>query len=245
MLSRRSFLKSAAAVTAAPFAFTRPAAAVAANDKIALGFIGVGVMSRGHLENFLGRPEVEVVAVCDVVTERREDAVQRVGKRYADRIESGAYKGVKAFTDFRELLAVFDIARWALGVDRTGPVEVVPPADPKTGRGLRFVYANGAVMIHDEFEKGKDGKEVRADCVFEGGEGTILVSRGGISSLPESVLKEPIGEAEKQSTRAATARRTGSTASGPGRRRSARRRWATGRRASATWGTSATGWGGR
>jgi predicted dehydrogenase len=354
MLSRRSFLKSAAGA-AAPLVFTRPASGVAANEKIALGFIGTGFMARGHLDNFLGRPEVEVVAVCDVVKERREDAVQRTEKRYADRIKSGAYKGVKGYTDFRELLAQkgldavvvgtpdhwhaipsvlaaragkhiycekpltqnladgravvdavakgkvifqtgsqqrsefsgffrkaveyvwngrigklhtvrigvggpakpcdlpaqdappgtdwdtwlgpaperpynevlcpkgvhshfpawrnyqeyagggladmgahhFDIAQWAMQSDRTGPVEVIPPDDPKKGRGLRFVYPSGVVMIHDEFERGKDGKEVRADCVFEGSEGTILVSRSGISSLPDTILKEPIGTNDK------------------------------------------------
>jgi predicted dehydrogenase len=87
----------------------------------------------------------------------------------------------------------FDIAQWAMKTDRSGPVEVIPPKDPKATRGLRLVYAGGVVMIHDEFEKGKDGKDVRADCVFEGTDGTILVSRGGISSLPDTILKEPIG----------------------------------------------------
>src|SRR5207247_1778108 len=60
----------------------------------------------------------------------------------------------------------------------SGPVEVIPPREPKSGRGLRFVYADGTVMIHDEFEKDAAGKEVRADCVFEGTDGIILVGRG-------------------------------------------------------------------
>jgi predicted dehydrogenase len=72
----------------------------------------------------------------------------------------------------------FDIAQWALKKDTTGPVEVIPPADPTKGAGLRFVYTDGTVMIHNEFEKGPDGREVRADCVFEGTDGTILVGRG-------------------------------------------------------------------
>jgi len=352
VLTRRTFLAAAAA---APTVFSRPAGARAPSDKLTLGFIGVGTMGRGHLGGFLGRNEVEVVAVCDVVKERTESAQQMVEKRYADRTKSGTYKGVKTFGDFRELLALkgldavviatpdhwhaipsvlaaragkhiycekpltqnladgrwladevkkakvvfqtgsqqrsefgghfrkaveyvwngrigqlktirigvggpakpcdlkgeakpegtdwdfwlgpapereyssvlcpkgvhghfpawrdyqeyaggqladmgahhFDIAQWALGTDTTGPVEVIPPKDPKTGRGLRFVYANGVVMIHNEFEKGKDGKEVRSDCVFEGTEGIILVSRGGIQSLPDTILKDPIGEKEK------------------------------------------------
>src|SRR5262245_61687815 len=104
-LTRRTFLKSAAIAAAAPTVFVKPASAVAANEKLGLGFIGMGGMARGHLENVLGRQEVEVVALCDVVAERRDDVVKRVEKRYADRIKSGAYKGVKAYTDFRDLLA--------------------------------------------------------------------------------------------------------------------------------------------
>src|SRR5258708_21261284 len=86
----------------------------------------------------------------------------------------------------------FDIAQWGMKMDGNGPVEITPPEKSKD-RGLRFIYASGIVMIHNEFEKGADGKAIQADCVFEGTEGTILVSRGGISSLPETILKEPLG----------------------------------------------------
>jgi len=332
MLSRRKFLAASAAT---PFVWSRSSAR-AANEKITLGFIGVGTMGRGHLGGFLGRPEVEVVAVCDVVKERLDNAKATVEKRYADRIKSGNYKGVKAYTNFRDLLehkdldavviatpdhwhhipcvtaaragkhiycekplthniaegreivnevkkakiafqtgsqqrsefanrfraAVemiwngwigtvktvrigvgvparpcdlkgeekpegtdwdawlgpapereynsvlcpkgvhthfpawrnyqeyagglladmgahhFDIAQWALKMDDTGPVEIIPPEDPKKGSGLRFVYKNGVTMFHNEWEKDKDGKEVaKADCVFEGADGTLLVGR--------------------------------------------------------------------
>src|SRR5262245_41215374 len=64
------------------------------NDRINLGFIGVGTMGRGHLGSFLGRGEVQVVAVCDVVAERRDSAKQMVDKKY---------DGCKAYSDFREL----------------------------------------------------------------------------------------------------------------------------------------------
>jgi predicted dehydrogenase len=351
-MTRRKFL---AATAAAPLVYSR-SSAFAASDKITLGFIGVGTMGRGHLDGFLGRKEVEVVAVCDVVKERLDNAKEKVEKRYAERIKSGDYKGVKAYTDFRDLLkhsgldavviatpdhwhtitsvlaaragkhiycekplthnvaegrllvdevkkakiifqtgsqqrsefgghfrkAVeyvwngrigtlktirigvggpsrpcdlpaqeapagtdwdtwlgpaperayhsdlcpkgvhthfpawrnyqeyaggqvadmgahhFDIAQWAMKMDTSGPVEVIPPKEPKTGRGLRFIYESGIVMIHDEFEKGKDGKDIRADCVFEGTDGMILVSRDGIRSLPEAVLKEPLTEKDKK-----------------------------------------------
>ena len=88
----------------------------------------------------------------------------------------------------------FDIAQWAMKTDDSGPVEVIPPADAKATSGLRFVYASGVEVIHNQFEKGKDGKEVRADCVFEGTDGIILVSRDGIRSLPDAILKEKLGD---------------------------------------------------
>lgn len=351
MLSRRTFLKSAAVTATAPVVWSRAAADDKPSEKLHLGFIGVGTMGRGHLGGHLGRKDVEVVAVCDVVKERLDNAVGMVTKRYADRAKSGDYQGPKAFTDFRELLDLkgldavviatpdhwhaipcvlaarakkhiycekpltrdladgravadavakagvifqtgsqqrsefnghfrkaveyvwngrigklktirigvggpavpcklpaeevpagtdwdawlgpapdrpyhhelcpkgvhthfpawrnyleyaggqvadmgahhFDIAQWALKMDGSGPVEVIPPEDPKKTSGLRFVYANGVVMVHNEFEKDEAGKPIAADCVFEGTDGKILVSRGGISSLPDTILKEPLG----------------------------------------------------
>ncbi len=63
----------------------------------------------------------------------------------------------------------FDIAQWALGMDASGPVEVIPPADGAKS-GLRFVYANGVEMIHGG----------PTDCTFVGSEGTIECSRGHV-----------------------------------------------------------------
>jgi predicted dehydrogenase len=77
----------------------------------------------------------------------------------------------------------FDIAQWAMKMDDSGPVEVIPPTDPKAKSGLKYVYANGVEMFHS---------------VFEGTDGIILVGRGGISSLPDTILKDPLGDkAEK------------------------------------------------
>lgn len=79
----------------------------------------------------------------------------------------------------------FDIAQWALDMDGSGPVKIEPPKDRKAKRGLRFVYANGVEMIH---------VPGGPDCSFIGTEGVINATRGGISSKPDKILKEPIGE---------------------------------------------------
>jgi predicted dehydrogenase len=337
-VSRRRFLRAAAAL-AAPALITSPLRA-APSERITLGFIGVGTMGRGHLGSFLGRPDVQVLAVCDVVKERRDAAQKTVDDRYAQERGKGSYRGCKAHNDFRELLADkeiqavviatpdhshaipclqalragkdvycekplthniaegrriaeavkqhkavfqtgsqqrsefggrfrtavelvrsgrigevktvrigvggpavpcdlppqaapegtdwemwlgpapprgyheelcprgvhrhfpnwrryreyagggladmgahhFDIAQWALDMDGSGPAAVEPPAGSATS-GLKFVYATGVVMVHGG----------PADCVFEGTEGTILVSRGKLESKPESVVKSPLG----------------------------------------------------
>ncbi len=72
----------------------------------------------------------------------------------------------------------FDIAQWGLGMDTSGPVEIIPPADPKSGTGLRYRYANGVEMIHDASKGG---------CQFIGAAGSIFVDRGRFTAKPESV----------------------------------------------------------
>ncbi len=71
-------------------------------------------------------------------------------------------------------------------MDGSGPVLITPPADPKAIKGLRYTYANGVVMIHDEFE----GE--RADCLFEGTKGKIFVSRDKLKTEPADILAQPL-----------------------------------------------------
>jgi predicted dehydrogenase len=65
---------------------------------------------------------------------------------------------------------MFDIGQWALGMDKSGPVEFIPPK--KRGkRGMKMVYENGVVMNHVDWG---DFNAVQ----FLGSEGKIEVSRG-------------------------------------------------------------------
>ena len=78
----------------------------------------------------------------------------------------------------------FDIAQWALDMDKSGPVEIVPPDDAKAETGAKLVYANGVEMFHG----GPSG------CSFEGTDGKLYIDRGKLTSEPESIVKEPLGE---------------------------------------------------
>jgi hypothetical protein len=78
----------------------------------------------------------------------------------------------------------FDIAQWGLGMDESGPVEIIPPEDPKATRGVRYLYANGVEMIHGD----------SGGVLFIGTEGKILVNRGKFEATPASLAEEPLGD---------------------------------------------------
>jgi predicted dehydrogenase len=79
------------------------------NNRITLGFIGVGTMGRGHVGSFLGFPEVQIVAVCDVVAERRDASKKMIEDHYAKQKGKGTFKGCASYKDFRDLLHRQDI----------------------------------------------------------------------------------------------------------------------------------------
>ncbi len=80
----------------------------------------------------------------------------------------------------------YDIAQWALNLDHTGPVKIVPPADPKATSGVRFLYADGLEIEHG----GPSG------CVFHGERGTLHIDRGVLESDPAEIVKTPLGAQE-------------------------------------------------
>lgn len=85
----------------------------------------------------------------------------------------------------------FDIGQWGLGMDGSGPVEIIPP-DGKAYKALTYRYANGAVMIHNS---GSFGGGVH----FIGTKGRV--SGHGMSNgwrvEPRELLKIPSGPVSK------------------------------------------------
>ena len=113
VVTRRRFLKSAAAAVAAPMIVSSRAlgldGAVAAGSRIAVGAIGTGGRCWGTLPAFLHSPQCQVVAVCDVQALRRQQSTAQVQAHYAAATQAGTYQGCQAYNDFRELLARADI----------------------------------------------------------------------------------------------------------------------------------------
>jgi predicted dehydrogenase len=89
----------------------------------------------------------------------------------------GIHKGFPAWRDYKEYGSGavgdwgahhLDIAQWGLGMDDSGPVEVIPPESTSAKRGCKLVYANGITVEH------ADGYGVD----FFGSGGEMKVNRG-------------------------------------------------------------------
>ena len=112
-MTRRDFIKTAAASAAAPMIvpssiFRRPAP----SDTMLFGCIGVGRQGQGDMQGLIYRGlEVgaRVVAVSDVDSHRMEDAQWLAESIYAKELGFGQYQGISAYPDFRDLLARKDI----------------------------------------------------------------------------------------------------------------------------------------
>ena len=351
-ISRRDLITGAAVFAAAPMVIKASAlgrqGATAPSARLTIGVIGVGKQAKGHLNAFIRTPEVQVVAVCDVDTTRRENGKKIVDDWYST---DTTYKGCATYVDYRELLARkdidavligtpdhwhctiavdavkhgkdvycekpltltiaeakvmvdavrkhkrvlqtgsqqrsdkefriaceavrngrigkvkqvfvsvggpskpcdlseepmesgldwdrwlgqspqrpynsvlsprgvhdhfpnwrlyrefsgggmtdwgahhFDIAQWGLGMDESGPIEVIPPDDPSKGIGVKFLYASGAEVIHGGYT-GPDGVE-RGGVHFVGDRGVVYVDRGKLISWPDEIVKAPLGASEK------------------------------------------------
>jgi predicted dehydrogenase len=103
--TRRHFLTSSLAaaggVIAAPQIVRAEtlgnAAKTAANSRIGVGFIGMGLISDGHLKTFAGMKETQPIAVCDVKAWQLENAVKILKER--------GFEDIQATARFEEVLS--------------------------------------------------------------------------------------------------------------------------------------------
>lgn len=103
--SRRKFIKKAVGSTlgmiAAPYIIPGSAlgknGAIAPSNRIVMGGIGLGSMGTGNSRNFLGKKEVQYVAICDVDRNRRGKSALMVNGRYKN-------QDCRTYNDYREFL---------------------------------------------------------------------------------------------------------------------------------------------
>jgi len=106
-LTRRGFLKGMLAAGAAPYFVSASALGAAGerpspSNRLVMGCIGVGGQGSGDMGGFLSFDELQVVAICDVDKNQRENAKKRVDSKYGD-------AGCATFNDFREITRRPDI----------------------------------------------------------------------------------------------------------------------------------------
>ncbi len=112
-----------------------------------------------------------------------------------------------------------DITQWALGMDDSGPTEIVATGefDPEkrfevpNAFAITYKYANGVVvecqspvpkvaaLIPERKEQAMeilDGKTEFTGCIFEGEKGLLYVNRGAIRVWPEEVFETPIKDTD-------------------------------------------------
>jgi predicted dehydrogenase len=88
----------------------------------------------------------------------------------------------------------FDIAQWGLGMDHTGPVEVIPPSEGGEDR-LLYIYANGVRMYRGG--AGGSGRGAAVEWIGDGG--IVRVNRGQyLETVPETIALEVIRPDETQ-----------------------------------------------
>jgi len=105
-LTRRAFVKGAAAALAAPYVITSTALGgperAPASERIVMATIGCGGRGTHDMAALMGNDDVQMVAICDVQRKKREAAKATVDKRYGN-------TDCVVYRDLRELLARDDI----------------------------------------------------------------------------------------------------------------------------------------
>ncbi|PXA05334.1 gfo/Idh/MocA family oxidoreductase [Coraliomargarita sinensis] len=103
--SRRGFIKKSAAAAGALFAAPQIIRAQtlgnseksAANSRMGIGFIGMGLISQGHLKTFSGMKELQPIAVCDV----KSWQLERASKTLKDR----GFNDVQATANWEDVIS--------------------------------------------------------------------------------------------------------------------------------------------
>jgi len=108
-ITRRTFLrKAASAAVLVGFPYIVPSSVfgingnIAPSNRIVMGCIGTGGKGTGDMRAFLQKPQVRVIAVCDVDSRLRTRARDIVNEKYGN-------KDCAAYNDFREIIARNDI----------------------------------------------------------------------------------------------------------------------------------------
>ena len=194
--NRRSFLKTAAAGTAALTAASY-ARAQGANDRITVGVIGPGGMGTSHLRTLMGQRDVDLAHVCDVDRNRLAAAAKAATR---DGREPQAVTDLRRVLDNREVTAVFIATpdHWhgpatILALDAGKHVYVEKPASHNIREGRLMVEAarrNGKVCQVGTQSRSTECVQAGIQAIKEGAIGEVLAVRVWNSQLRRNIGKQ-------------------------------------------------------
>ncbi|TFG49641.1 MAG: twin-arginine translocation signal domain-containing protein [Candidatus Brocadiia bacterium] len=206
-ISRRGFLKSTAAGTAAfaiPYIITSSALGndktPPASERINLAHIGVGGQGTGVMKGFVNLEDGQVIAVCDAFKDRREKAVNLVNTNYAENRKKDGYKGCAAYEDFRELLQRPDIDAVVIATPDHWHVPIAIAA-AKAGKDMYVEKPLGVSIEQNKaareaihrygriFQYGTQQRCFNTQCAFA----CELVRNGRLGKLKQIVVTAPAG----------------------------------------------------
>lgn len=194
---RRAFLKTAALAAGsavAPYVITSQALGgegrPPASDRVVLGYLGVGPRGIVNVRDPLACPDAQLVAVCDVWKNRRDQAKGLVDGHYQN-------QDCRAYRDFRDIIARDDID--AVGIASTDHWHVpMTIAAARAGKDVHVEKPLGVCIAEDlacrdairrfgrVFQYGTEARSMAA-----GRQGAELVRNGAIGEIREIHVTAP------------------------------------------------------
>lgn len=115
--SRRTFVKNVSLTTAGIAMLSATQAAdkkFKADEKVKLGFIGVGLRGQNHLNNALERKDVDVIAICDIDETMLESATKIINKsgKSMPKVFKGDTRAYKKLLELKDLDGVIIATPW-------------------------------------------------------------------------------------------------------------------------------------
>ena len=146
-INRRYFLKTTAATvvlapTIVPSSILGANGSVSPSNRITVGCIGTGPQGQAVMGGFLAQKDAQVVAICDVKQDQREQACQNVNRHYQN-------QDCKVYEDFRELLARRDIDACLVATPDHWHV-LITVAAMKSGKDVYMEKPMGHTLAEDQ-----------------------------------------------------------------------------------------------
>jgi predicted dehydrogenase len=208
--TRRHFLRSALGTAGAVFAGPQivrsetlgNATKAAANSRIGMGFIGMGLISDGHVVSFPGMKNVQPIAVCDVKDAHLKNAVGTLkGKGYEDIFATPHFEEVLARPDI-DAVCVTTPDHWhaaiALAAMKAGKdVYVEKPMTLTIDEGKAMCDASaryGRIVQVGSQQRSNDSFRKAAELVLNGYIGKVhtIVTQLGEFAPPTQLPSEPV-----------------------------------------------------